>query len=69
MCINGQNNEEYNVPDQKAKMYTYISALKKTQQETSKFKNGDWFFERNDLWNFNAEYLNVLKEFLLKHLF
>lgn len=69
MCINGQNNEEYNVPDQKAKMYTYISALKKTQQETNKFKNGDWFFERNDLWNFNAEYLNVLKEFLLKHLF
>ena len=68
MCIKGQDNEEYEVPDQKAKMYTYISALKKTQQETTKFKNGDWFFERIDLWNFNAEYLNALKEFFLKHL-
>lgn len=68
MCINGQNKGEYEVPDQKAKMYTYISALKKTQQQTKAFKNGDWFFERTDLWNFNAEHLNALKEFFLKHL-
>lgn len=66
MCIGGQNNEEYEVPDQKAKMYAYISSLKKTQQQTNAFKSGDWFFERTDLWNFNAEYLNTLKEFLSK---
>ena len=68
MCIGGQNRAEYEVPDQKAKMYTYISALKKTQQQTKAFKNGDWFFERTDLWNFDAEYLNALKGFLTEHL-
>lgn len=67
MCIGGQNSEEYEVPDQKAKMYTYISALKKTQQQTDAFKNGDWFFDRTDLWNFEKEYLDVLKVFLIKH--
>jgi hypothetical protein len=67
-CISGQNSSEYEMPDQKAKMYTYISALKKTQDQTKAFKNGDWFFNRIDLWNFDVEYLDPLKEFLMKHL-
>ena len=68
MCINGHNKTEYETPDQKAKMYTYVSTFKKTQSQTTAFKSGDWFFNRTDLWNFDAEYLNTLKEFLTAHL-
>lgn len=68
MCIGGKNNKAYVTPDQKAKMYAYISALRKTQKETAAFKNGDWFFDRTELWNFDAEYLKPLKEFLSTYL-
>lgn len=63
-CIRGYNNPNYESPDQKAKLYSYISVQKKTQKEVEAFKSGDWFFERTELWNFNAPFLNPLKEFL-----
>lgn len=67
-CIRGYGRPEYISPDQKAKMYSYISTLKKTQTETTAFKNGDWFFEREEIWNFDSEYLSALKEFLINNL-
>lgn len=64
MCIAGHNNPNYESPDQKAKMYTYVSTQKMTQKQTTEFKNkGNWFFDNSDLWNFEAEALNPLKRF------
>lgn len=63
-CIKGRNNPNYLSPDQKAKIYTYVSTQKMTQEQEREFKKGNWYFENPDLWNFDAEALNPLKAFL-----
>lgn len=67
-CIRGYNNPNYESPDQKAKLYSYISVQKKTQKELKEFKDGDWFFDRTELWNFQTPFLEPLKEFLRIHI-
>jgi hypothetical protein len=63
-CIESKNEKgNYSLPIQKTKMYAYIDAMKKTQAQEKAFKNGDWFFEDDALWNFSVESLNPLKEF------
>lgn len=58
----------YQTPDQKAKMYAYISSFKRsnTQKEQIKHK-GLWGFENSEYWNMQAIYLEPLKDFLQKN--
>lgn len=60
---------EYNTPNQKARMYGYISSFKMSQSKEESFKNkGDWFFHNNEYWDFNSPALQTLKDFLILHL-
>lgn len=53
----------YQTPDQKAKMYAYISAFKKSKTEAMK-NRGDWHFENKEYWNLDSPALTPLKDFL-----
>lgn len=67
-CIRGRNNPKYVSPDQKAKMYAYVSTQKKNNKETTEFKKGNWYFDRAGWWNLDVDYLTPLKDFLSSHL-
>ncbi len=61
--------EKYQTPDQKAKMFAYISAFRKTRQQKENLKNkGDWMFDNHQFWDLNAAALQPLKNFLAHHL-
>ena len=66
-CIRGRNNPKYISPDQKAKMYAYVST-QTDPNDIKMFKKGDWRFNQTDLWNLNVDYLTPLKNFLSSHL-
>lgn len=66
-CIRGRNNPKYVSPDQKAKMYAYVST-QTDPNDIKMFKKGDWRFNQADLWNLNVDYLTPLKNFLSSHL-
>lgn len=53
----------YQTPDQKAKMYAYISAFKNSETEAMK-NRGDWHFENKEYWNLDSPALTPLKDFL-----
>ena len=61
--------DKYQIPDQKAKMFAYISAFRKTRQQKENLKNkGDWMFDNPQFWDLNAAALQPLKNFLAHHL-
>jgi hypothetical protein len=66
-CIRGRNNPKYISPDQKAKMYAYVST-QTDPNDIKMFKKGDWRFNQTDLWNLDVDYLTPLKDFLSSHL-
>ncbi len=66
-CIRGRNNPKYVSPDQKAKMYAYVST-QTDPKDIKMFKKGDWRFNQTDLWNLNVDYLTPLKNFLSLYL-
>ena len=66
-CIRGRNNPKYISPDQKAKMYAYVST-QTDPKDIKMFKKGDWRFNQTDLWNLDVDYLTPLKDFLSSHL-
>ncbi|WP_448790645.1 DUF3226 domain-containing protein [Bacteroides graminisolvens] len=66
-CIRGRNNPKYVSPDQKAKMYAYVST-QTDPNDIKMFKKGDWRFNQADLWNLNVDYLTPLKNFLSLYL-
>ena len=59
----------YQTPDEKAKMYAYISAFKvqNTMNENRKNK-GDWSFDTPEYWDLQSKALYPLKVFLQNHL-
>lgn len=67
-CIRGRNNPKYVSPDQKAKMYAYVSTQKKNSKETTEFKKGNWYFDRAGWWNLEVDYLKPLQDFLFLYL-
>ena len=67
-CIRGRNNPKYVSPDQKAKMYAYVSTQKKNNKETTEFKKGNWYFDRAGWWNLEVDYLKPLQDFLSLYL-
>lgn len=66
-CIRGRNNPKYVSPDQKAKMYAYVST-QTDPKDIKMFKKGDWRFNQTDLWNLDVDYLTPLKDFLSSNL-
>ncbi len=66
---NEHEENKYEVPDQKTRMFAYISAFKKTRKQREDFKNkGNWMFSNPEIWNLNAAALQPLREFLKKNL-
>lgn len=55
----------YHTPNQKNKIYTYISSIIKTPQEEKDFPNGYWAFNNNSYWNLDNTYLNRLHNFFV----
>lgn len=55
-------------PDEKAKIYSYISAFKRSQKEQKTFKKDNWDFSNKRYWNLESDYLEPLKAFFRKHL-
>jgi len=65
--VDGQN--LYNVPDQKTKIYAYISSQKMSNKKYEAFKNKhNWQFENPEYWDIENSYLDPLKEFLKANL-
>lgn len=59
----------FETPDEKAKIYSYISAFKRTKEEKELFKNKhNWDFTNPKYWNLDSKELNPLKHFLKAHL-
>lgn len=65
-CIRSKDieNKQYNIPNLKSKIYTYISTFKKTEKERKLFKDGHWLFEDKKYWNLDSDFLLPLKDFL-----
>ena len=57
------------VPAKKTKIYGYLEALLgTTQKEKEKIKERERDYKNMEHWNLNSDYLNPLKDFLLKHM-
>lgn len=58
---------EYQTPNLKAKLHTYISAQKDLSQKQRKaLGSGQWLFEDKRFWDIDRETLNPLKDFILE---
>lgn len=67
MCIKGCDNDNlYQTPNKKAKIYSYITSFRRSRKEDNNLKNGDWNFKNSQYWRLDAEYLSPLKSFILK---
>jgi hypothetical protein len=56
--------KDYASPNQKAKMYAYMTAMPKSNKENENFKNkGDWSFQNPQYWQLDSPYLNALRDF------
>lgn len=59
----------FETPDEKAKIYSYISAFKRTEDEKESFKNKhNWDFTNTKYWDLNSTKLDPLKNFLQANL-
>lgn len=64
-CKDENGINPYEVPDQKARMYSYISAFKRTNRQRELFKNHkNWDFTNPDYWNLDSLDLEPLKQFI-----
>lgn len=68
-CVGGQNEAKggdiYEMPNVKAKIYTYITSFKRSRSKSEKVKKGDWDFSNKEYWDLDSKYLAPLKSFLL----
>lgn len=63
-CIEAKNKDlQYQTPNQKAKMYAYISSFNLSSEKRDNLST-DWLFENTEYWNLKEEYLCPLKNFL-----
>jgi hypothetical protein len=62
-------NKKLTTPAKKSKIYVYLEALLgKTKEEKKRIKDPNREYQNSEYWNLDADYLNPLKEFLLKYL-
>lgn len=71
-CVEAQNKLKggdcYEMPNTKAKIYSYITSFKMSNADKSSVKIGNWKFYSSVFWNLDDSYLEPLKNFLIKHL-
>lgn len=58
----------YDMPNVKAKIYTYITSFKRSNSGIGSVKSGNWDFGNTEYWDLDSEYLNPLKSFLEQYL-
>ena len=61
-CVS--RNTNYNTPNLKGKLHTYITAQKLSNKLRRKLGVGDWLFNEKKYWNLDVDELKPLKEFL-----
>ena len=65
VCKNPDGSVPYETPDQKSRMYAYISAFKRSHREKELFKNKkDWNFVNSEYWNLDSDELKPLVTFI-----
>lgn len=65
VCKNPDGSVPYETPDQKSRMYAYISAFKRSHREKELFKNKkDWNFVNSEYWNLDTDELKPLVTFI-----
>ena len=63
--IDEKGEPKYILPIRKSKIYAYIDAFPKSRKQKERFKGGDFFFENEEYWNLEVDFLKPLKKFLL----
>lgn len=58
----------YDMPNVKAKVYTYITSFKRSNSENDSVKSGNWDFGNTEYWDLDSEYLKPLKSFFEQYL-
>lgn len=59
---------DYQSPNLKGKMFTYISAQKSlSQRERSNLGKGEWLFDNNEYWDLGSPFVEPLKRFIIDH--
>lgn len=58
----------FETPDEKARIYSYISAFKRSQREKDNFKGGNWDFANEKYWDLQSEALFPIVDFLRNNL-
>jgi len=61
---NSENQNIYQLPIRKAKMYSYVDAFAKSKTQNEAFKRGDYSFHNSDYWDLESSYLEPLKQYL-----
>lgn len=62
-CLKKSANYTYQIPSQKAKMYAYVNAIIESNKNKESLKKGNWFFDKSEYWNLQAEYLQPFLDF------
>ncbi len=57
----------YKTPEQKSKMYAYISSMPLNYKQ-HKTLSKNWMFDNSEFWDLDNDYLLPLKEFLIKNI-
>lgn len=64
-CIERHNeNGEYNMPNDKSKIYSYIDTTNNAKRAEKDKKANFWQFDNKECWDFDCEYIKLLKDFL-----
>jgi len=58
----------YQEPDNKSKMYAYVDSFVRTNKQEKYLTEGKWFSEFPEIWNFDQDYLDAIKQFLFENL-
>lgn len=71
-CVSGPKNVDgsykYHSPNQKARIFTYISSMQLGKKQRDKLGSGHWMFENEQYWHINSEKLNPIVKFLRRYL-
>ncbi|MBQ8223057.1 MAG: hypothetical protein IJZ87_06925 [Bacteroidales bacterium] len=59
ICVSNTKDEsgkpQYNIPNLKSKLHTYMLAQKLSRKYRDRFGNGDWLFDNKDYWDLDIE--------------
>lgn len=72
VCVGGMHDAngepKYNIPNRKAKLYTYINSQQLSRKYRDKLGSGNWLFHDKQYWDLDSSNLNPLLDFLNAHI-